>query len=241
MVTFVAAAFSDRPARRDRASDAESSTEPAQYRGSGGAPAARPLVPRQRVAYIQPGGDETHVKAGVPGDDPDRYPVAHRRPGPRPNMYETAWPPRRHRKGRRRARRPGHTMSILIAMSAVSAAAGGIIAISGAKQPTTVPFTVDAAAQQRSDAVQAATRGGVRVSPAQVAPPRSAPASYPVAEGGPAAGFVAHFPATATGDGPQSGADEQCRGDRAGRSGAWCSPPSDGGGHDDRDAGVQSA
>ena len=176
MGTFVAPAFSDHPAvfdrtaRLDRAPDAQHSTEPAQYRRPGQVPSARPLVPRQRVVYVQPGSGEEQSKAGVPGDGPDRYPVTHRWPESRPKLYETDWSPPRRRKGRRRARRPGRTMSILIAMSAVSAAAGGVVAVSGANRSTAVPVAIDAALQHRSSGPQAASRGGVRVSPAPVAP-----------------------------------------------------------------------
>ena len=160
MVTFVASAFSDRATRSDRTSDAKYSTEPAQYRRPGGAP-------RPRVAYIQPDGDEAQLKARAPGDDPDRYPVTHRWPESRPNMYETDWTPHRRRN---RRHRPAHTMSILIAISAVTAAVGTAVAISNAKQPTTTPVAIDAALQPRSSTPQAATRRGTRVSPAPVAP-----------------------------------------------------------------------
>ena len=61
-------------------------------------------------------------------------------------------------------------MSILIVMSAVSAAAGGVVAVSAANQSTTAPVAIDAALQHRSSGPQAASRGGVRVSPAPVAP-----------------------------------------------------------------------
>jgi hypothetical protein len=61
-------------------------------------------------------------------------------------------------------------VSILIAMSAVSAAVAGVVAIGGANQPTTAPAVVDAALQERSSPPQAATRGRLRVTPAPVTP-----------------------------------------------------------------------
>ena len=70
-------------------------------------------------------------------------------------------------------------MCTLIAMCAVAAAVGGVVAISGAQQPTTVPVAIDATPQQRSSAPQAATRGGARVSPSPVAPSVSAAAPIP--------------------------------------------------------------
>jgi len=85
-------------------------------------------VPRPRVAYIQPGD----------GDDFEW-------PDSRPNIYEADWAPRR-----RRHRRPVRRLSaILLAMSAVSAAAGGVLAIGDARQPTTAPVAVDAAFQNK--------------------------------------------------------------------------------------------
>jgi hypothetical protein len=70
-------------------------------------------------------------------------------------------------------------MSVLIVMVAASAAVGGIVAIGGANQPTTVPVAIDAATQQRSSAPQAATRGGARVLSAPVAPSGSAAVPTP--------------------------------------------------------------
>jgi hypothetical protein len=68
-------------------------------------------------------------------------------------------------------------MTVLIAMSAVSAAVGGILAVGGAGQPTTVPAAIDAT--PRSGVPLAATRGGIRVAPAPVIPSVSTAASTP--------------------------------------------------------------
>jgi hypothetical protein len=160
----VASAFPDRPGvldravRFDRKSNAEYATGTAQYRRHG-------EVPRQRVAYIQADGGETPVRD-------DHHPVSHRWTGSRPDVYETDWSPRHHRKGRRRAHRGRRTLPVLIAMGAVSAAVGAIVAIGGAKHPA----TVDAALQQRASAPQA---GEVRDLAAPVAPTSPSSSSSP--------------------------------------------------------------
>jgi hypothetical protein len=77
-------------------------------------------------------------------------------------MYETDWSPRRHRKGRRRARRTGRTAPILLAMTAVAAVLGGIVAVGGVMKPATAPVAIDAALEQRSIKPQPATRDAAR-------------------------------------------------------------------------------
>ncbi|PWK47000.1 hypothetical protein [Actinoplanes xinjiangensis] len=108
-------------------------------------------IPRHRAAGLQsPGGDEAQPW-----------------PGARPNMYDTDWSPRRRRrKGRRRARGPGRTVSVLMAMSAVTAAAvAGVAGVDLTRQSATTPVTVDAALPPRASAPAPATRGRVRVAP----------------------------------------------------------------------------
>ncbi|MEU4235693.1 hypothetical protein [Actinoplanes sp. NPDC026619] len=156
MVAFVAAAFPGQPAVFERAAlsdhvpDAEYPGEPAQYRS------------RQRVAYILPGD----------GDDP----APQRWSGSGPNMYETDWSTHRHRRGRRR--RPGRTVFVVVAMGAVAAVAGGVIAFGGAAKPTAEPVAIDAALQRET---RAATRSEVRLAPtpakSSASPTRSPKAS----------------------------------------------------------------
>jgi hypothetical protein len=101
---------------------------------------------RQRVSFVQPGGD----------DEAPRWPTA------RPDMYETDWAPRRRRRGRRRARRSTGTVSILLVLTA---AAGGVVAVNLPGRPATTPTSVDAALQPRASTSPPASRGKVRVTP----------------------------------------------------------------------------
>ncbi|MFI1990869.1 hypothetical protein [Actinoplanes sp. NPDC020271] len=86
-------------------------------------PAASATVPRPRVAYLQP------------GNDPEQW------LGDRPNMYETDWTPRR----RHRRRRSGRGRSVVLVMTALAAAVGGVYAVGRTDRPATAPLAVDAA------------------------------------------------------------------------------------------------
>ncbi|SFF71904.1 hypothetical protein SAMN05421541_11936 [Actinoplanes philippinensis] len=93
------------------------------------------------------------------GDDPF-WPAASG-----PDMYTTDWSPRRHRKGRRRARgRAGRTVSILLVVGA-AVAGGGYVAVHSTVPPPIVPATVDAALEPRPSIPPAATRGRPRPAP----------------------------------------------------------------------------
>ncbi|MEU4622078.1 hypothetical protein AB0G04_19195 [Actinoplanes sp. NPDC023801] len=140
----------------------EYSTFPARHR-------RQDDIPQQRAAFVESGPE-----------DP-AWPAA------RPDMYATDWSPRRRRKGRRRARGPARTLSIMLAVSA-AVGGGGVVAVSGADRQATAPATVGAALQPKSGTPPAATRGRVRAAPvpapsatARTASPKVARPPRPVA------------------------------------------------------------
>ncbi|WP_433789112.1 hypothetical protein [Actinoplanes sp. CA-252034] len=92
-----------------------------------------------------------------------------------PDMYTTDWAPRRHRRGRRRARgRAGRTVSILLVVSA-AVAGGGYVALSGTGRPAGTPITLDAAIEPRTSIPPAANRNRPR--PAASASPSESPSA----------------------------------------------------------------
>ncbi|MDR6317326.1 hypothetical protein [Actinoplanes couchii] len=126
----------------ERVSDAEYSTDPGRYRRTG-------EIPRQRVAFF----DEGEAESGLPGSGPD--------------MYQQDWEGGKRRKGRRRARgRTGRTVTLLVAVTTVGAAVGGVVAFGPADLPGISRVAVDAALQQRSNAPEPAARGAERPTPA---------------------------------------------------------------------------
>lgn len=104
--------------------------------------------PRQRVAFVD---------------------LADGGAGQRPDMYRAGWP------ARHRGRRRGRTMPVLVALGVFGAAAGGIVAVTRADPPATVPVAIDAALLPRTTAT-ALRASAAPPSPART---RSVPAPAP--------------------------------------------------------------